>query len=210
MAKKKKMVVNSDVGGIARRVAQRHANARLGAQNPQFAVAKPVSSYKPSSSDRKAASLAGQYQRESDMDRRAAQGVSQQFLNRSFQGIQPRDRQYLQETANSNLNNYLQGQRRQLLGQQGLHGVRGGAAYAQQADLARMGAQARQQTQRDLNVADIEERNKNRATAYGIESGEQAQRALSREQARDVTDANRLEKQQKRYARKANQLFSRI
>lgn len=177
---------------------------------PTQFVGKQVPIFKPSKYDLQKASLANQYQREADLDRQAAQKVSQEFQSRQFPGLSPTQRSHLQESANIALNRDLQNQERALLGQQGVRGIRGGAAFAQRKELARQGLQGQQEIQRGLNTMDIEEQNKNRASAYEMESGEAAQRQLGREQAYDVIEGKRLAKKEKATTKKANQLFSRI
>lgn len=177
---------------------------------PNQFVNKKVPIYKPNKYDIKAASLSNQFQRETNLDRAAAQKQSQEFQNRQFQGLNPQHRSHLQESANVALNRDLQNQERAVLGQQGVHGIRGGAAFAQRKELARLGQQGQQGIQRELNVMDIDQQNKNRAAAYEMESGEMQNRQLGREQAHDIVQGNRQAKKENKYSKKANQLFSRI
>lgn len=168
--------------------------------------------------DKQVNALENQYNQRLSQGREEGRRYADQFMNRQFQGLQPQQRQALQETANSQLQRDLQNQNRMLMGSQGRAGVRGGAAFAQRAELGRQAMQAQQQMQRDLSQLDADERRANMGMAYGIESGEAANRLLTRQRAEDMQEARNLERMQNKQAsraydalrRSSTKAFSRI
>lgn len=133
-----------------------------------------------------------------------------EFLNREYKGLGKVQRQSLQESANSQINRDIQGYEKKLLAQQGRRGVKGGAAYAQQQDLARLGTDAQQQMQRDLSALDADLAIKKLAAAYNIEQGEVGQETLRQQMARDILGSYDQKKYQKYLAEQANRLFQRV
>lgn len=133
-----------------------------------------------------------------------------ELLNRQYEGLGQVQRRNLQESANAQIGRDIHGYEKKLLAQQGRRGVKGGAAYAQQADLARMGTDAQQQTQRDLSSLDADLAMRKLAAAYNIEQGEVGQEALRQQMAKDVLESYDQRKYQKWLAEQANKLFQRI
>lgn len=133
-----------------------------------------------------------------------------EVLSREYTGLGDTQRRSLQESANSQINRDIQGYEKKILAQQGRRGVRGGAAYAQQQDLARLGTEAQQQMQRDLSTLDADLALKKLAAAYNIEQGEVGQETLRQQSARDILGSYDQKKYQKWLADQANKLFQRI
>lgn len=142
--------------------------------------------------------------------RQEGKEYSDELLNRQYEGLGKVQRQGLQESANAQIGRDIQGYEKKLLAQQGRRGVKGGAAYAQQADLARMGADAQQQTQRDLSALDSDLAMRKLAAAYNIEQGEVGQEALRQQMAKDTLESYDQRKYQKWLAEQANKLFQRV
>ncbi len=135
---------------------------------------------------------------------------SDELLSRQYEGLNPVQRRGLQESANASINRDIGGYEKKLLAQQGRRGVKGGAAYAQQADLARMGVDAQQQTQRDLSALDSDLAIRKLAAAYNIEQGEVGQETLRQQMAKDTLESYDQRKYQKWLAEQANKLFQRV
>jgi len=133
-----------------------------------------------------------------------------EILGRRYQGIDPTQRRNMEETANQGINRQIQGYQRQLTAQQGQRGVRGGAAYAQNADLARMGTEAQGQYQRDLSNLDSDLALKKLAAAYNIEQGEASQGNLDRQMSLDEKRFKQEKKRQEALTKQANRAFSRV
>lgn len=135
---------------------------------------------------------------------------AEELLNRDYKGLTDVQRGALQQSANSQINRDIQGYEKKLLAQQGRRGVRGGAAYAQKQDLARLGTEAQQQMQRDLATLDADLVLRKIAAAYNIEQGEVGQEALRQQMAKDVLESYDAKKYNKYLAEQANKLFQRV
>lgn len=133
-----------------------------------------------------------------------------EVLSREYEGLTKHQRGSLQESADAQINRDIQGYEKKLLAQQGRRGVRGGAAYAQKQDLARMGTEAQTQMQRDLSTLDADLALKKLAAAYNIEQGEVGQEALRQQMARDTLKSYDERKYQKWLTEQANKLFQRV
>lgn len=133
-----------------------------------------------------------------------------EVINREYSGLTKNQRGSLQESSNAQINRDVQGYGRKLLAQQGRRGVKGGAAYAQQQDLARLGTDAQQQMQRDLSSLDADLALRKMAAAYNIEQGEVSQEGLRQQMSRDILNSHDERKQQKWLAEQANKLFQRV
>lgn len=112
-----------------------------------------------------------------------------EFLARKYEGLGAQERSAYQETANAQINRQLQEQNRSLVSQQGRRGVRGGAAFNQQRELARVGAEAQQQNQRDLSIMDSNLARARQAQAFNIEQGAIGDSAYRYQMARDDLNA---------------------
>ena len=146
-------------------------------------------------------------------DLEAQQKGTQRFdelMNRGYKGLEDTQRRALQESANSQINKDIQGYEKKILAQQGRRGVKGGAAFAQQQDLARLGTEAQQQMQRDLSTLDADLVLRKIAAAYNVEQGEVGQEALRQQMARDTLGSYDQKKYQKWLAEQANRLFQRV
>ena len=117
----------------------------------------------------------------------------------------------MEESAKYKLNREMQGHQRRLLAQQGSRGVKGGAAYAQQADLARAGQEAQGQYMRDIDQMDADVALKKLGALFGIEQGEAAQSTLERQLALDMARMDDERKKQKGYTSKFQKdYFTRV
>jgi len=132
------------------------------------------------------------------------------LFSRDVQGFTPRQRQGYEESAANKMNKQMQGYQRQLIAKQGGRGIKGGAAYAQQADLAKAGMENQQQYLRDINQTDSDIALKKLAAQYGIEQGEGAQYQLDQQLAYDRARMDEQKKYQGRYGTKfTNDYFTR-
>ena len=135
---------------------------------------------------------------------------AEEVLSRDYPGLTAQERRNLQEEANYQIGRDIQGYQQKLAGQQGMRGVRGGAAFAQQNELARLGSDAQQQIQRDLSKLDRELAMKKAAAAYNIEQGELGQEQLRNQQAIDILNSYDQRKYQKMLADQAKGIFQRV
>lgn len=152
---------------------------------------------------------ADQRQRDLEAQQRGDQRY-QDLRSQYSNGLEDKQRRVLQESANAQINRDIQGYEKKLLAQQGRRGVKGGAAFAQQQDLARLGSEAQQQMQRDLSVLDSELAMRQAAAAYNVQQGEIAQEALRNQMAKDTLESYDQRKYQKWLASEANKLFHSI
>lgn len=147
-------------------------------------------------------------------ERRAARqegrSYANEVLSRNYSGLNPAQRQAMEETGRAKLQRDMQGIQRKLLANQGRSGIRGGAAYAQQADLARAGMDSQQQMYRDLQNLDADMALKKLAAAFNIEQGEAAQSQADRQLAIDEQRYEQERKRQKALEDQLNYLFSRV
>ncbi len=132
---------------------------------------------------------------------------AEEVLSRDIQGFTPSQRRAMEEGGSRRIGREFQGYQRQLLAQQGRRGVRGGAAYAQQADLARMAQESKQQMMQDIEQASADAALKKLAAMFSIEQGEAAQSALDRQLALEEI---RLEQERKRQRMLEDKYFRRI
>jgi hypothetical protein len=119
-----------------------------------------------------------------DTDRSAARQYAEELLNRDVQGLSPQRRKQMEDQANFSMSRDLQNAERKLISSQGRRGMRGGIAYAQRADLARMGQEGRAGIQSDLNRLDADSRNKNMAAMIAMEQGERGLMSSQYDRAR--------------------------
>lgn len=154
--------------------------------------------------------LADDQKKRDQIARQEGRLESDDYLNREYKGLGTQQRNNLQETANAQIARDIQGYDKRLLGQQGKRGVMGGAAYAQRADLARIGTEAQQQVQRDISSLDAEAAKQKLAQAYNIETGAVGQEAFRQQGAKDLLENNEQKKYQKWLTEQANKLFQRV
>lgn len=133
-----------------------------------------------------------------------------EFLSQDMEGMTPSQRQNYEERASRDISRQMQGAQRKLAAQHSRSGVRGGAAYAQRADLERMGNEARQDYASDLNQMDQDLKLKKLAALFNIGEGSAAQSSLNRQIALDYANMENEKKRQRRIEDQMNQLFSRI
>ena len=119
-----------------------------------------------------------------DTDRSAARQYAEELLNRDVQGLSPQRRKQMEDQANFSMSRDLQNAERKLISSQGRRGLRGGIAYAQRADLARMGQEGRAGIQSDLNRLDSDTSNKRLAAMIAMEQGERGLMSSQYDRAR--------------------------
>ena len=134
----------------------------------------------------------------------------EEFMGRDFRGMTPREKTSMEEGTQRKINRQMQGHQRQLVGQQGGRGIRGGAAYAQQADLARVGMEQQRESLRDINQMDSDIAMKKRAAQFAIEYGEGAQSLYDRQRAEDQLTMKGEEKKGKRYENQFYNTYARV
>lgn len=149
-------------------------------------------------------------QKERDEARAKGKLYADEVLGRQYQGLTPQQRQIMEERGNQAINREMQGYQRQLLAQQGRNNLKGGAAYAQQADLARIGTESQQELQRDISNLDSDLALKKLAAAFNIEQGEAGQRQLDRQLALDEAKLEHERRRQRKLEEQYNRLFSRV
>lgn len=157
-----------------------------------------------------ASEQAQQFRQEREQGRERGRAYGEEVLGRDIQGLTPTQRRSMEESAQKKLNRESQGLQRRLLAQQGSRGVKGGAAYAQQADLARATGEAQQQYMRDIDQMDADIAMKKLGALFGIEQGEAAQSQLDRQLALDMARMEEERKRQRPYEQKYNDYFSRV
>lgn len=147
---------------------------------------------------------------ERDAARQKGRAYADEVLSRNYEGLNPRERQSIEETGKAKLNRDVQGYQRQLLANQGRSGIRGGAAYAQQADLSRAGLEAQQQLYRDIENLNAQRQMQKLAAAFNIEQGEAAQSQADRQLSMDELRYDQERKRQKTLEDQINYLFSKV
>ena len=157
-----------------------------------------------------AAPLAKSYGQTREEGKQSGRIYGEEFMGRDIRGMTPRERIAQEEGAQRKINKHMQGYQRQLVGQQGTRGVRGGAAYAQQADLARAGLEQQRESLRDINQMDSDIAMKKRAALFAIEYGEGAQKLYDRQIAENKLRMEDETKRQKGYEREFQHRFQRV
>ncbi len=195
---KKEKLKKQQAADAERQKAQNSAETLEREKNERDAIRKEASEQaKVYGEDRKAA-------------RQEGRAYADEVLSRNYQGLNPMQRQAMEESGKAKLNRDVQGYQRKLLANQGRAGIRGGAAYAQQADLARAGLDAQQQLYRDLENLDAETAMKKLAAAFNIEQGEAAQSQADKQLAYDDLRYEQEKKRQKALEDQINYLFSKV
>lgn len=143
-------------------------------------------------------------------DRSEGRQYAEEVLSRDVQGLTPEQRKNMESSGQRRLNRDIQGYQRQLTAQQGKSGIRGGAAYAQNADLARIGQEAQGQFQRDLSNLDSDLALKKLAAMFNIEQGEAAQGQTERQMAIDTLQLENERKRQRYLEDKFNRAFTKV
>jgi hypothetical protein len=154
--------------------------------------------------------LAQQYKNERQQAYGEGRKRAEELFSRNIEGLTPQQRTSMQESGQHRLGREYQGYQQQLAAAQGRRGVRGGAAYAQQADLARAAGEAQQQSQRDLSQLDSDLMLKKLAAMFNIEQGEAQQGSLDRQVAQDQLELQGERRRQRNIEDQFNRLFSRV
>lgn len=155
----------------------------------------------------------GQEAEEATLARRKAEeegrARDEAYFGKNIQGLTPEQKSAMQYEANKQIKRNVQGLNRQLLGEQGRHGIMGrsGVAYAQQRDLAKMGQEAMGQSQRGLEQLNADMALKKLAAIYAGGKGEAAQTMLERQRAEDRAELEREKRRQQVIEDRYNQLF---
>lgn len=135
---------------------------------------------------------------------------AEELFSREVQGLTPEQRRMKETTGKKNLNRSMQGYERQLLAKQGKSGIKGGAAYAQSADLARMGQESQGQLINDIESLDADLALKKLAAMFNIEQGEAAQGLTERQMAQDALELDAEKKRQKMLEDKFYGAFTKV
>lgn len=146
----------------------------------------------------------------SEQGRAEGRKRGEEFLSRKFTGLTPEQKQEYESQANRRINREVERNQRELIGKQGRSGLRGGTAYAQKADLARLGHEARQDAQSAVRNLDTDLALKKMASQFAIEEGGAADRLLNEQLALDELRLDEERKRQRRYEQQFNHNFSRI
>lgn len=153
---------------------------------------------------------AGEMRNTENQGREEGRKRGEEFLSRNFTGLTPEQRQEYESQANRKINREVERNQRELIGKQGRSGLRGGTAFAQKAELARLGHEARQDAQSSVRNLDTDLALKKMASQFAIEEGGAAQRLLNEQQAMDELRLDEERKKQRRYEQQFNRNFSRI
>lgn len=132
----------------------------------------------------------------------------EEFHARKFTGLTPEERARQESDASRKINRQVQGQQRELIGKQGHHGLRGGSAYAQKADLARLGNEAKNEAFSAIQGRDQDLALKKMASQFAIEEGGAAEHVLNEQEAMNQLLLENERKRNKRYGHEAQ--FNRI
>ena len=116
----------------------------------------------------------------------------------------------MEERGMEGIDREVQGLQRQLVSNQGRRGMKGGVAYAQQADLARMGNQSKRELQRDIEDRNQDMSLKRMAATYAAGQGEVTQRQTDRQLALEQSELEKERKAQNKESQLRNKLLSRI
>lgn len=150
---------------------------------------------------------------EADKEKRAADREkykveAKEDVTTELPGLTDNQRRQLQQSANAQINKQVQKYKRSMASQMGRRGVRGGAAFAPQAEIARSGLEAQNQYQRDLTEYDVDLAMR-RLAGYlaGIE-GRSAQDLIRRGQFFDYLTGRQQQGQQAAYNKYFENMFS--
>jgi hypothetical protein len=153
--------------------------------------------------------LASSSQKRQDLSRESGRKYAKDFMSQEVEGLNPKQRLALQESANAQIGGDLAGARRQLAAQQGRRGVSGGAAFAQQQEINKAAQDKQSEFQRDLTNLDAEQSMKKLAALFNIEQGFVGQDLYNEQAARDLLES-REEKQRLKKNKKSSRSISRI
>lgn len=117
-------------------------------------------------------------------------------------GMDPRERQALQERANVQIGGHLDNYSRMMASSQGSKGIRGGKA---QADLRRKALSAQNEASRDIMLEDVAQANRKLAAYLTSLEGKGAQDVLTKAQYRDLLQGQQDKKKESAY----NQYFAK-
>lgn len=125
-------------------------------------------------------------------------------------GFTPEQKALKESDAQQRLNNDMQGYQRNITSRQGASGIKGGAAYAQNADLAKLGMQAQGQFQSDLAQLDQDLALKKAAAKYSIGQGNATQNQLNQQIAEDTEQTEKERKRQQALEDQVNKILARL
>ena len=125
-------------------------------------------------------------------------------------GLTPQQRRVMQQGANAQINKQVQQYKRNMASQMGRRGVRGGAAFAPQAEIARSGLEAQSQFQRDLGEMDTDLAMRRLAAYLSSVEGRTAQQLLRRGQYLDYLTGRQQQGRQSAYDKYFQNLYSGV
>lgn len=125
-------------------------------------------------------------------------------------GLTPTQRRQLQQSANAQINKQVQKYQRSMASSTGQRGIRGGAAFAPQAEIARQGMEAQNQFQRDLVEKDTDLAMRRLAAYLASVEGRTAQDILRTGQYLDYITGKQQQGKQAAYETYYDNLFSGV
>ena len=128
-------------------------------------------------------------------------------INTPVQGLDPKARQAMQESANAQIGGHLQNYSRMLASSQGARGVRGGKA---QSDLRRGALNAQNEVTRDITQQDIELAKEKLGAYLTSLEGKQANNILNKQQARDLLLGEQEKKKNSKWTQYNNKYFNKV
>lgn len=161
---------------------------------------------------RKSEEMALKSKQDRNLARQEGREYAKDVLSQKYEGLDPHERYAMQSQANKGIKRSLQSANRQLLGEQSQRGIggRGGVGYEQQRELQKMGLEARQGVNRDLDKINKDLELKKMAAAFNIESGEASQAQLDKQLAIDELQLADERKRQRLMEDRFNQMFMRM
>ena len=143
---------------------------------------------------------------EANKGREEKRARGEEFHKREFTGLTPMQRQEQEAHANRRINKEVHRNQRELIAKQGHHGLRGGSAYAQKADLERLGHEARNEAQSNIRGLDAELALKKMASQFAIEEGGASERLLANQQAENAINLQEERKRNRKYEHQFNRI----
>lgn len=141
---------------------------------------------------------------------REKQSARYKELEATTQGYDPATRAAMQKTAYTNINRQYQDYRRRLGAQQGVKGIYGGTAYAQNRDLLRLSGEQSAQYDRDLAEMDNELKRRKIAAQFAVEQGAMADYYANINAINQIRSAEEQKKREKAYEERFDALMRRI
>lgn len=128
----------------------------------------------------------------------------EEFFGRNFEGLTAKDRARHESDAARRINREIASHRKEIIGKRGHHGMRGGSAYAQEADLARLGHEAHNEARSAIQGMDRDLALKKQAAAFAVEEGGASGRLMNEQAALDELKLENERKKQNKYLHRWN------